>query len=230
MRMDDVRRLDLGTFVRPATETGTSTPQVEPVLAYTVPLRRGVLLFDSGIGDADPGTEAHYRPRRIPLPAALAGAGLHTDDVMLVVSCHLHFDHIGGNRALVGRPVVTQGSELALASAEGYTVPELVDFPGARYEELDGAAELAPGIRAVPTPGHTAGHQSLVITCEDGVLVLAGQAHDTASQWSADALAAQAPGLGHVPPLPTPSPWMSDLLTLGPRRVLFAHDRAVWQP
>ena len=85
-------------------------------------------------------------------------------------------------------------------------------------------------MHVVPTPGHVDGHQSVVLECDDGSIILAGQAHDTTSQWSADALAAQAHELGHVPPLPVSSPWMSRLLRFDPKRVVFAHDAAVWVP
>jgi len=233
MRTDDVRRLDLGTFVRPAEETGTGQPRVEAVHGYVVRTPAGVLLLDTGLGDAGPETEAHYRPRRVPIDAALATAGLTPDDVAVVVNCHLHFDHIGENPRFAGRPIVAQRRELATArdaTQPDYTVPALVDFAGARYELLDGEAELAAGVHVVPTPGHVAGHQSVVVACADGAVVLAGQAHDTASQWSADVLAARAAELGHEPPLPAPSPWMTRILAFDPRRVLFAHDAAVWTP
>ncbi len=68
MRIDDVRRLDLGTFVRPAEETGTGQPRIEAVHAYVVRTPAGVLLLDTGLGAADEETEAWYRPRRVPLP------------------------------------------------------------------------------------------------------------------------------------------------------------------
>ena len=230
MRVEDVVRIDLGTFVRPPEETGTGSPRIEPVHGYVARTAYGVLLLDTGLGEADAETDAWYRPRRVPVQQALAAAGLTVDDVDLVVNCHLHFDHIGGNPALAGRPVHCQRRELETARAGGYTFPELVDFPGARYELLDGEAEIAPGVHVVPTPGHVDGHQSLVVECDDGALVLAGQAHDTASQWSADVLAASAARLGHEPPLPVPSPWMARLLEFDPRRVVFAHDAAVWIP
>lgn len=67
-----VRRLDLGYFVRPASETGGPQPRVEPVLAYLVQRDEGLILFDTGIGAADPETEAHYRPQRRALEGALA--------------------------------------------------------------------------------------------------------------------------------------------------------------
>jgi N-acyl homoserine lactone hydrolase len=155
---------------------------------------------------------------------------LSTDDIDLVVNCHLHFDHIGGNPSFAGRPIYCQRNELETARSTDYTVTELVDFTGVRYELLDGEAEIAPGVHVIPTPGHVDGHQSVVLECDDGSIVLAGQAHDTASEWSADALAARASEIGHEPPLPKTSPWMARLLAFDPRRVVFAHDAAVWIP
>jgi N-acyl homoserine lactone hydrolase len=200
------------------------------VFGYLARTPAGLLLLDTGLGEADEETDAWYRPRRVHVAEALRSVGVALDDVALVVNCHLHFDHIGGNPAFAGLPIHCQRRELDAARAGDYTVPELVDFDGARYELLDGEAEIAPGVHVIPTPGHVDGHQSVVVECEDGSLVLAGQAHDTASGWSADALAAVAPALGHEPPLPTPSPWMARLLEFDPRRVVFAHDSAVWVP
>ena len=230
MRTEDVVRVRLGTFVRPGEETGTGAPRVEEVLGYVARTPAGTLLLDTGLGEADEETEAWYRPRRIRVEEALSRVGLAVSDVDLVVNCHLHFDHIGGNPLFAGRPIHCQRTELDTARSGDYTVPELVDFAGVRWELLDGEAELAPGVHVIPTPGHVDGHQSVVIECDDGSLVLAGQAHDSASQWSADALAARAAELGDEPPLPLSSPWMERLLAFDPRRVVFAHDSAVWVP
>ena len=225
-----LRRLDLGYFVRPASETGGPRPRAEPVLAYLVRRDEGLLLFDTGIGTADPETEAHYRPRRRPLEGALAAAGVALTDVSLVVNCHLHFDHCGGNPLLAGKPVLVQSMELATARRGGYTIDELVDFAGVSYQEIAGEAEVWPGVWIIPTPGHTAGHQSLVIRQNDGTVVLAGQAHDFASDFASEHLARQAVRDGLEPPLPAYQPWLDRLAEFGPRRVLFAHDCSVWEP
>ncbi|MEU6854054.1 N-acyl homoserine lactonase family protein [Actinacidiphila alni] len=225
-----MRRLDLGWFVRPNSETGDGRPRVEPALAYLVDHGGELLLFDTGIGAADPETDAHYRPYRRPLAAALGDAGVTTADIALVVNCHLHFDHIGGNPLFPGTPLLTQRAELALARGGGHTVEELVDFPGAVFEELDGEAELRPGLWILPTPGHTAGHQSLVLRRPDGTVILAGQTHTSASDFAAAELAARARSAGAGEPLPEPDPWVERLLALDPRQVLFAHDAAVWEP
>jgi N-acyl homoserine lactone hydrolase len=234
MRTDpSVHRLDLGYFVRPAVEAGGAEPRVEPVLAYLVRHAEGLILFDTGIGAdaADPETEAHYRPQRRPLQAALASAaGATLADVSLATNCHLHFDHCGGNPLLGGKPIIVQAAELAAARRGGYTFDGLVDFSGAVYDEVDGEAEILPGVWIIPTPGHTEGHQSLVVQKADGTIILAGQAHDSASRYGSDHHARRAALDGVGRPLPGYRPWLDRLAEFDPRRVLFAHDCSVWEP
>ena len=104
-----------------------------------------------------------------------------------------------------------------------YTLPELIDHDGAVYEELDGEAEVLPGVRILPTPGHTPGHQSVVVARSDGTVVVAGQSHDNATLFTGDVLGLHA-GVGSQPG------WLDRLLALDPRQVVFAHDNAVWTP
>ncbi|MDE3026626.1 MAG: MBL fold metallo-hydrolase, partial [Acidobacteriota bacterium] len=95
--------------------------------------------------------------------------------VAVVVNTHLHFDHCGGNRRFAGVPIHVQRRELADARADpDYTIPDWVDFDGAAYVEHDGEAEVLPGIRLLPTPGHTAGHQSVLVEAAEGPVLLGG--------------------------------------------------------
>ena len=119
------------------------------------------------------------------------------------MNTHLHFDHCGGNRLFPGLPIYVQRLEREAARVPGYTIPEWVEFEGARYVELDGAAEIVPGVRVVRTPGHTPGHQSVLVETEDGLVVVAG---DVAYRWE-DFDAAAGPLLG-----------------LGARRIWLAHE------
>lgn len=219
----EVRRLDFGYSVRPAEETGTGAPRVEPALGYLIDHPEGLLLVDTGMG-SHPEVDAWYQPRRVSLPDALAAVGVQVGDIRYVVNCHLHFDHCGGNPLLPGRPIFTQRAELEAARyVTDHTLPGLIDHPGARYEELDGQTAILPGVLVVPTPGHTAGHQSIVVTRGDGTVVVAGQSHDNATLFTGDVLARRA-GVGDPPP------WLERLLALDPKQVLFAHDNAVWTP
>jgi N-acyl homoserine lactone hydrolase len=229
MRQGDVRRVSYGHFVRPPSETETGKARIEPVLGYVIAAPSGPILFDTGLGTADPETEAHYRPKRRNVADALAEVGVDVAAVRRVVNCHLHFDHCGGNDRFPGRPVVVQRTELRNARQPDYTVPSAIDFDGAIYEEIDGEAELAPGIWIVPTPGHTTGHQSLVVRCDDGTVVCAGQATNFADELGTHVLGRRAHGTAPEELSPIP-PWVDRLLAFDPRRIVFAHDLSVLEP
>ena len=228
MRAASVRRIDHGYFVRPAAETESGKARVEPCLGYVIDHPHGRLLFDTGMG-ADPEVDAHYRPRRIELPDALGVAGLTLGDIDMVANCHLHFDHCGGNARLGGIPVFVQTVELEDArKTPDYTLPGLIGDN--RFETISGAAEILAGVHLIPTPGHTAGHQSLVVLLLDGTVVVAGQSHDTATQYAADRLSWRAHRERHGQPLPKVPEWLDTLQQFDPRAVYFAHDHSVWQP
>jgi N-acyl homoserine lactone hydrolase len=141
-----------------------------PGFSETIEHPDGLILVDTGLMDTTPaidGEGEEWRPHR--LPAELVGR------VAIVVNTHLHFDHCGGNRLFAGVPIHVQQRELADArTRDNYTVREWVDFPGATHVEHDGEAEIAPGVRLVPAPGHTEGHQIVVVETDEGTVVLGG--------------------------------------------------------
>src|SRR6186997_378927 len=65
------------------------------------------------------------------------------------------------------------------STKDDYTVREWVDFPGATYVEHDGEAEILPGVKLLPAPGHTAGHQVVVVETDEGPVVLGGDVGDS---------------------------------------------------
>jgi N-acyl homoserine lactone hydrolase len=199
-------------------------------LGYLIDGPDGALLVDTGMG-SHPEVDAHYQPCRRPLDAALSAVDAATGDVRWVANCHLHFDHCGGNPMLVGRPVFTQRVELDTARTdENYTLPELVDAPGTRYQVLDGEAEILPGVLVMPTPGHTAGHQSVVVRRRDGTVIVAGQSHDTATAYGRDVLGWRAHRDGTASEVAPAPAWIARLQAMDPARVVFAHDHSVWEP
>ena len=137
-----------------------------PVFVWTIDHPAGLVLVDTGMIDSrheidDMSPTPH--PENIPR------------DVACVINTHLHFDHCGGNRLFPGVPIHVQARELADARAlDDYTIREWVDFKGATYVEHEGEAELLPGIRLLPAPGHTDGHQVVVVETGAGTNVLGG--------------------------------------------------------
>jgi glyoxylase-like metal-dependent hydrolase (beta-lactamase superfamily II) len=223
IRRSDVRRLELGYFTLPA--DSPIAGQVAPVCAYVIDHPDGPILFDTGIGEGHAEAEETYHPVRFPLSEALDSAGVHHDDVRVVANCHFHLDHCGGNPTFPGVPIFAQRAEHAASDSMEYTLPSLVDFPGARYELHEGEADVAPGVRIVPTPGHTDGHQSLVVETAGGNVILAGQAINGASDYSRawHARSLRIAGLDTDAPVPA---WLERLLEFDPVEILFAHDLA----
>src|SRR5262245_4671234 len=220
-----VERVHFGFLVAPDDTRDAGQPI--PVVGYLVRHPDALLLFDTGFAPIDPGTRERYRPQAVNVEQALAGMGLRPTDIDVVANCHLPADHGGGNAAFPGTPIYVQRLELEAAREPDYTNPAGThDFPGARLEVIDGEAEPLPGIRILPTPGHSPGHQSLAVSTGSGWLILAGQVFTTASEFGfalfSDRLArAGKPPIGRVPD------WMARVVALDPSRVYFAHDLLV---
>ena len=181
-----------------------------PVLAFAIRHPDGTILVDTGIGEGNAWVDENYRPRVRDAREALAAAKLDPDAVRAIVNSHLHFDHCGQNRAFAGLPIYVQRAELDLAR-EGYTVIEWVDFPGARYDAIDGDREVVEGVSILATPGHTPGHQSVTVRTGDGLVLIVGQAAEDARSFATGPADAS----------------VQRLRELNADRIHFSHDRAV---
>lgn len=192
--------------------------------AYVVISDNGVLLFDTGLGPPHDWIDIHYRPKRHDLVALLAQQGVSVGEIDVVVNCHLHFDHCGGNHLFTGARFVVQRTELEEARNPDYTVSEWFDFEGARFEIADGEHEIWPGARVFPTPGHTMGHQSLILDGREGLVILAGQAAECPDGFE-EGVGSWDPDLQHIG-----AASIARMKALSPARVLFAHDPSEWRP
>ncbi len=148
------------------------------------------MLVDSGVGTKeDEKFEEIYGVESSPpegsgadsrLEASLAEVGVGREDVDLVLSTHLHFDHAGGNTARGEdggvRPAFPNATYLirrgewdfAHRDNERIQASYLAhNFEPLRragvVEFLEGDEEVLPGVRTVRTPGHTPHHQSVVL-------------------------------------------------------------------
>ena len=223
----DVIALPMGEFTFP--EGGDYAGQSGVVVGYAVRHPGGVFLFDTGFALREPELATFYDKYRVqprPVLEALANAGVDRNDVTEIANCHLHLDHCGQNSLFPNVPIYVQQAELAAATEPDYTVASVVDFPGARYEPVAGDHEVAPGIRIFATPGHSPGHQSLVVETPDGPVLLAGQAVYSHGEWSG--LAGAREGASTAPDEPAYARSIARLRALNPRRVLFGHDDRGW--
>lgn len=136
----------------------------------------GAILVDTGIGDPPEGIIRYWDIVNEQMTSALAEHGLTPADVTTVVNTHLHWDHCGQNAVFRHAPFYVQRPELERARREETLTSQWFDFTGARFELVDGEAEIAPGVRVIPTPGHTIGHQSVVLQAPGGEQLFIGDA------------------------------------------------------
>ena len=137
--------------------------------------RAGAILVDTGVGWP---TELVKEWKVVNRHAAdaMAEHDLSPADVRIVINTHLHFDHCGQNAVFKHAPFYIQRIELERARGENDVTSQWFDFAGARFELVDGDAEVADGVRVVATPGHTVGHQSVLVDTPDGGALMIGDA------------------------------------------------------
>jgi N-acyl homoserine lactone hydrolase len=147
-----------------------------PVHGFVVRFPGGAALVDTGVGGPERWLTS-WRVVNRSVAAALDELDMTPGDIGLVINTHLHFDHCGQNAVFKHAPFYLQRSELSRARTESPQLSGWFDFMNARFELLDGDAEVLPGLRVMATPGHTAGHQSVLVEAADGTTdVLIGDA------------------------------------------------------
>jgi 4-pyridoxolactonase len=120
------------------------------------------------------------------IPGALAQIGLKPSDINFVINSHYHFDHCGGNKHCTTACTICHSKELEVAfncqpfehlgysdltfapdraRNAGKTLPPepALDMYTPKFETLSGDQEIAKGLWLYETPGHTAGHYSMLV-------------------------------------------------------------------
>ncbi len=124
------------------------------------------------------------------IQGAIEKAGYRTQDINYVINSHYHFDHCGGNKHLKEACTVCHAAEFGQckcpqpfeilgysdmsfhpdmlrekAKREGKDLPPdpEMDVWTPKVELLTGQQEIAKGLHLIETPGHTAGHYSLLV-------------------------------------------------------------------
>ena len=175
-------------------DSSLETGQVYPYFVFVIEHPRGWVLFDTGghpslAEDASLklGPEAaNWRVELTPsdgIVQQLERLGLVPGDLAAVVMSHLHFDHAGGLEFIADVPVHVQALELdnALAppkSQPGMYAPSDYDSSSIKWRPIARQHDLFDDgtLVCVPTPGHTPGHQSLLVRLQGRTVFLLGDA------------------------------------------------------
>lgn len=151
------------------------------------------ILVDTGLGP---------RPAETPevpwgeLMRDFQANGVRPEEIDLVVMTHLHRDHVGWNLLLQdGKYVPTFPNARYWVSTKDWDACHRPDLQPERFpnapscvwplaelglvEFMDGECSITSGLSAVPTPGHTPGHMSILVTSQgERALVLGDAAHN----------------------------------------------------
>jgi glyoxylase-like metal-dependent hydrolase (beta-lactamase superfamily II) len=156
--------------------------------SYLIVHPRGTLQFDSGgipdsqfKADGAPVTEGVMSATK-PLMPQLAAAGYKPGDIAYFALSHYHSDHTGNANAFAGSTWITQKAERDFMfgdKPEGIIQPATYSaLKGAKTRVLDNEELDVFGdgtVRLIPTPGHTPGHQVLLVRLpKRGPVLLAG--------------------------------------------------------
>src|SRR5581483_2192524 len=172
------------------------TKVYNPYFMYVITHPQGTVLFDSGahpqmgpdpearLGAAAADFDARITPEDH-IERRLASIDLKPADIDLVIQSHLHFDHAGGLEWLAHAPVMVQREELSFAFYPPVYQRDIYvrgDFDhDLQWRPLEGDHDVFGDGRliAFPTPGHTRGHQSLMVHLDSGqtVILLADAAY-----------------------------------------------------
>ncbi|GAA1567402.1 N-acyl homoserine lactonase family protein [Dactylosporangium maewongense] len=185
-----VTAVRLGTMVvdRSALTFGAGAGEPVEIPTWGAAVQAGStrMLIDTGLAEPERWNERFpcAQPPSETLPRALAELGWHPNDVDVVINSHLHFDHAGNNVALPNAQFYVSAAEWEFARNPvatqawsydfGWT-DEAVTYMQYRFVGTD-HFDVLPGIRIIATPGHTPGHQSVLVQTAEGVLCVAGDA------------------------------------------------------
>ncbi|WP_113701277.1 MBL fold metallo-hydrolase [Nonomuraea lactucae] len=164
--------------------------------SHSFALRVGGLriLVDTGIGNGKTRANPAWHGLDTPYLRRLAAAGFAPESVDMVILTHLHTDHVGWNtRASGDEWVPTFPNAKYLTTRAEWDYWSGVDMEESRRQMfrdsvhpiadaglLDlvdvpaGGFEAAPGVRLLPTPGHTPGHVAVELRGAGGSAVISG--------------------------------------------------------
>ena len=146
-------------------------PVPTSVNAFLVNTGAKLVLIDTGTGGA-------FDPSAGSLLANLKASGYAPEQVDDVFITHSHGDHVGGlakDGAAVFPNAVVHAGKADIEAAQAKPNNPFAPYATAKHlQPIEGAAEVVPGVRAWPTPGHTPGHTSYVVESGGQKMIVTG--------------------------------------------------------
>lgn len=108
---------------------------------------------------------------------ALRKQGLRAEDIDIVIQTHLHLDHCGYTRKCVNAKVIVQEDELNFALNPHPLWASIYPrelYEGVNWEAVKGDTDIIDGVKALLTPGHSPGTQSVAIETAKGTAIVTG--------------------------------------------------------
>lgn len=165
-----------------------------------------------------PLVESHER-----VDAQLAMLGLQISDLHLVINTHFHFDHAGANALFRGVPIAAQEAELMAARESDDYLP-VWDAPGLQFQAVRGDWSPLPGVDMLHTPGHTPGHQSMLVRLQGRPWLFTWDAVYTEEHWRENRLGA----VHDVTQARASIERLRQVAAAEGARVVFGHDMGQW--
>jgi N-acyl homoserine lactone hydrolase len=205
-----------------------------PYFFFLITHPRGNVLFDTGLHtkwrgtgkDGEEGLAVEMGPDD-DVVSRLATLGLAPGDISHVVVSHLHFDHAGGLQHFPHAPIVVHERELQFAHWPAVYARDLYDRDDFDHDlqwvEVRGEYDVFGDgtIVTLPTPGHSPGHQALVVRLASGMHVLVADTHYLTAKMRERRL----PGIRWSPDAMVES-WhkVEELERIHAAKLIFTHD------
>jgi glyoxylase-like metal-dependent hydrolase (beta-lactamase superfamily II) len=181
---------DAGLFSDTGEYDGKPRELVDP--CYLIRHPKGTLLWDTGLGDplaANPGgVDNNGIHLSVPktLESQLAALGLKADDITYVAFSHFHFDHTGNANLFMHSTWILNSLELEAVLGPkppfGADKAPISGYSKVHTQMIDGDYDVFGdgSVRILKMPGHTPGHQSLIVRLpHSGAVMLSGDLYHT---------------------------------------------------
>lgn len=152
-----------------------------PVTVFLAQNDERKILIDTGMSDTETAGKYHHpgsvQPEGYSIWEQLEKRGIKCEEIDAIVFTHLHWDHVYYLNKFPNAKLYAQRKEYEFAVKpiplyyKSYEYPVLGIRPQFDQREiilLDGECEIMDGISVYPSPGHSVGHQTVVVQTKEG--------------------------------------------------------------